>query len=59
MKMYENLDYFLNNNNFSFTLKKVTLYRILYYKYGQMKTVENEVAHKHFVKSRLFVKSIF
>lgn len=40
MKMYENLDYFLNNNNFSFTLKKVTLYRILYYKYGQIKTVE-------------------
>lgn len=28
MKMYENLDYFLNNNNLSFTLKKVTLYTV-------------------------------
>lgn len=28
MKMYENIDYFLNNNNLSFTLKKVTLYTV-------------------------------
>lgn len=34
MKMYDNLDYFLNNYNFSFTLKKVTLDIIRYYKYG-------------------------
>lgn len=32
MKMYENFDYFLNNNHDSFTPKKVTLYRICYYK---------------------------